>query len=200
MSLHLLLQLRLGRVMVGVRRFAARHRLARWVPIVVCCGGLVFAVHTRTEQVDAARARWSDVHTVWAAAHAHRPGDELVVESVDVPAVAVPDGAADAVPDGSVARQQLSRGEIVTTADLGGDGPLALVPDDHRALAVRESVASGAQVGERVDVVSDGLVITARALVLAVLDDAVLVAVPTDDAANVALASDSGVTLLRSPD
>jgi len=199
-SLHLPLHLSLGRVMVGVRRFVARHRSARWVPIAVCCGGLVFTVHARVEQVDAARARWSDVRTVWTATHDHEPGDELVAAAVDLPTIAVPGGAVAEVPDGSVARQRLSRGEVVTTADVGGTGPLALVPVGRRALAVRESVASGAEVGERVDLVSEGIVITERALVVALLDDAVLVAVKSDDAPNVALASDTGVTLLRSPD
>jgi hypothetical protein len=195
MSLHLAL----GRVVAGARRGVARHRLIRWLPVTVCCCGLVVTVDAAMARVDAARHAWSETRSVWVATRDHAPGEPVVAERLELPMVAIPDDAAEDLAAAASARQHLGRGEIVTAADVTGAGPLALVPPGWRALAVREPVASGAQVGERVDVVSDGVVIADGALVVDRIDDAVLIAVTVDAAALVAHAGEQGVALLRTP-
>ena len=115
----------------------------------------------------------------------------------------VPPGALAA--DGSgefVARQPVSKGEIVTEVDVGreGGGALALVPDGWLAVPVLESPASGAAIGTRVHVVSDGVVLTDEAVVVGYHDDVTLVAVPASAAPMLPVASDNGsLALLMAP-
>ena len=71
-------------------------------------------------------------------------------------------------------------------------------PPDWLVAPLRESLPSGAAVGERVQVVSDGFVLATEAVVIDHVDGVTLVAVPPDVAPLVPAASDS-VALLRAP-
>jgi Flp pilus assembly protein CpaB len=200
MSLHFSSGRVLGRVTgrgtAAVRRATARHRWIRWLPIATCATGLVISVAGHTADADAIRAEWGETRTVWVAASAIDAGEPIEAKLVGLPAVAVPDEAAEEVA-GRVARQRLVAGEVVTSADVAGPADLALLPAGWRAVAVSESPASGAGVGETVDVASEGLVIAAHAVVLERFDDTTVVGVRAEVAPLVSLANGSGIALLR---
>lgn len=190
-----------GRHTARVRRVLAHHRWMRWVPLVAGCSGLVFAVHGYSSGVDAVRDAWGETRTVWVADRDHEPGESLAASARELPVVAVPADAmsVDEPVDGRTVRQRVTSGEVVTDTDIAGRGTSSLIPDGWRAIAISEAPSSGASVGDVVDLVSDGVVIADRAIVIDHLDGAVLVAVDADAAPLVALAVDTGVTILRTP-
>lgn len=187
-----------GRATAGLRRLIARHRWMRWVPVIACSVGLVTTAHASTSDADSTRDAWGRRRTVWVASHDIGPGAPIGAVPTEFPAIAVPDAAlVDASPNGRLAVQRIGVGEILTTTDVGADGALALLPDRWRAVAVTESPTSGAAAGDQVDVVSEGLVLVEGAIVVAHLDDGILVGAPADVAPLIALANDTGVALLR---
>lgn len=105
------------------------------------------------------------------------------------------------MPAGAVARRRVSAGFPLAGADVAArPAPLGLVPDGWLAAPLVESPRSGADVGDRVRVVADGVAVAPEALVVGFVGDATLVATPADAAPLVALADASGqVTLLRVP-
>lgn len=150
-----------------------------------------------------AREAWGDTVPVLVARRPLAPGDPLAgnVDEVRWPAALVPSGRAAGVPAGAVARRRVSAGFPLAGADVAArPAPLGLVPDGWLAAPLVESPRSGADVGDRVRVVADGVAVAPEALVVGFVGDATLVATPADAAPLVALADASGqVTLLRVP-
>ena len=193
------LRLMTGRATAGVRRLVARHRWTRWIPVAACSAGLVVTTQAYLAGAEAAREGWGERRSVWIADRDVDPGHEIDARRAELPRAAVPDAAiaSDATVAGRVARQRIHAGEVLTASDVAGVGRVSLLPEGWRGVAVTESPPSGASVGDRVDVVSDGEVIAAGAIVLDQLNGAVLVGAPRDLAPLIALADASGVTLLR---
>lgn len=185
---------------VAARRLVARRPWVYWCLVAVTAAGLAASVLDRLDRVDAARDAWGESRMVWVAVTPADAGQPIHAERRAVPAAVVPAAVADQA-DGTVARQRVGAGEIVTAADVAvSDRPQALVPDGWLAVPVVESPRSGAQVGDRVHVASDGFVVTADAIVVATLDDVTLLAVPADVAAAVPAAAEAGsLTLLLTP-
>ena len=103
---------------------------------------------------------------------------------------------------GAAARHRLGAGEIVVDVDVAATtAPRSLIPPGWLGVAVVETVASGAIVGDHVVVASDGVRLAADALVVGHGDGVTVVAVPDDEAPIVAAASGStgGVALLLRP-
>jgi hypothetical protein len=172
------------RLPVTVRRVLARRPWIYWAVVASAVIATMATVLERVEQIDAARDAWGEAQQVLVASADVAPGEPLAVITREVPTAIVPQGALAA--DGSVdhvARQHVLAGEIVTEADVGpadASGPLALVPPGWLAVAIVESPASGAEVGDRVQVAADGVVLSAEAVVVGYHDDATLVAVPEE--------------------
>ena len=185
---------------VMVRRMLVRRPWIYWSVAALAALGSAAGIVERSDRIDAARASWGRTTTVWVATRDLAAGDPLTAERRELPAAMVAPTAADTV-DGLVARQQIATGEIVHEIDLvAPDGPAALTPAGWRAVPVIESPPSGALVGDRVDVVSDGVVVSAAALVVGHHDAATLVAVPEHIAPVLPAAADTGhVTLLLRP-
>lgn len=190
---------------VRVRRLTARHRWVRAV-VPVLLGLATFSLVERADDAAAgARDEWGERVTVWVAAATTGVGDSLRADQRDIPAWLVPEGAAAAARDvvGLTSRRPIGLNEIIVDADLDERPvPLALVPDGWLAVPVVESPPSGADIGEAVVVVSDGVVLTADAIVLEPGGDGgrTLIAVPEDDAPIVAFAASPagpGVGVLR---
>ena len=192
----------LGRTTSAASRAAGRRRWLRWLPSIALAIALVLAAHSFERRVDTERRSWGDTVAVWVAAVDLAPGDRPLASRRNAPLALVPPtavGGADELSSRRV-RHRVGVGEIITDDDLvDRAGPLALVPDEWRAVPVRERVPSGASVGERVDIAHDGLVVARNAVVVERIDDVTLLAVPADRAAAVALAGTDGITLLRSP-
>jgi hypothetical protein len=196
------------RRIVAVRRLVVRRPWVYWFAVGALAAGTYASVAKHTAAHDAARLRWGVTTPVLVAHAPLAPGDPLDgrVAPIEWPAAIVPPDALSQFEPGSVARQHVAPGEAVGTLDVAhGDGPLALVPDAWVAVPVVESPPSGAEVGDRVQVASEGVVLAGDGLVVGgvvggVAGDVTLVAVPVDVAALLPAAADGGhLTLLRVP-
>jgi hypothetical protein len=127
-------------------------------------------------------------------------GEPLRVDLREIPIAVVPQGAITDVTD-LVARRRIGEGEIVVGLDVAADrGAQAMTPRGWLAVPIIESPRSGASVGDRVQVASDGFVLTTQALVVDRFDDITVLAVPADDAPLLPAAADAGaLTLLLEP-
>ncbi len=72
------------------------------------------------------------------------------------------------------------------------DGPQALIPPGWLSVAIAEPVASGVRLGDQVAVATGGLLLADDGLVVGIVGDAVLVAVPAETAPQVAQAASTG--------
>ena len=190
-------------IATSVRRLLVRRPWLYWALVIVCAIAIAASAFERAERVDATRDGWGATATVYVAARALAPGDALDVVERELPVAVVPRDAL-AVADGTlehVARQHVTPGEIVTNADVtAGSGPLALVPAGWVAVPIVESPASGAAVGDRVQLASGGVLVADQAVVVGLHDDVTLVAVPADAAPMIpAAATNDGVAVLLVP-
>lgn len=185
---------------VTVRRILVRRPWIYWSLAVVAALAASASMLGHADSIDAARNSWGETRTVWVATVDHAPGDPLTVTARDVPTAMLADSAAIDVA-GFTARQQISTGEVVDAVDLvAATGPQAMTPAGWLAVPIIESPPSGASIGDRIHIVSDGFVITTDGLVVGQLDDVTLVAVPADVAPSVPAADDAGsLTLLLVP-
>lgn len=190
---------------VAVRRLLVRRPWIHWVVVTAAAASSAAIVAERVGRIDAARAAWGDERSVWVAAADVAPGAPLAVSVRRLPVAVVPLGALDPDHDDlpALARQHVTAGEIVTVVDVAPtdlSSPLALVPDGWLAVPIVESVPSGAAVGDRVRIVSGGVVLAAEAVVVGHHEQVTLTAVPSDVAAMIPAAADAdGVTLLLVP-
>jgi len=178
---------------VRCRRMLVRRPWIYWLLVVAVSIALAASVFSRLEGVDAARRSWGTTQPVLIAATDTAPGAALIVRIEHVPMALVPESAVDAAQAGSalIARQHIAGGEIVTELDVSPaiTGVLALVPSGWRVTSVIENPPSAAQPGDHVELVSDGVVIAAKALMIGVQNDTTLIATPADVAPAVALAA-----------
>lgn len=153
----------------------------------------------RANALDRARSQWGDAITVWVASADLHPGDDVKGNSTPrrVPAEIVPE-AALLEAEGTVT-QRVARGSILTNVSVtASTDALALAPPGTVVVGVRQSVPVGASAGESVAVVSEGVMIAARAVVVGIENEIVLLALPIDEAPVVSAASDGrSVALLR---
>lgn len=138
-----------------------------------------------------------------------------VLEGGDValerrPVAHLPDGAVREDVTGRTLRADVRAGEVLVVDRVSGEGqrgPAALVPDGWRAVAVPVFEATvPARPGDLVDVIASfdpsivardpTLVVASDAVVVAVADDAVTVAVPRSRATEVAFALANGIVSL----
>jgi Flp pilus assembly protein CpaB len=194
-----------------------RYRPAvRWLVVVAlaAASGLVAArVAGAAAEV---RAEWGETASVVVvvgrvgAGETIGPGD---VELRRLPKAVVPDDALTEPPEGRVAIVDLFPGEVLLRGRIapdGLDGPAALLPPGARAVAVPTGPGTPPlAVGDRVDVLAGldpfavepttaiptGPVVT-DAVVVAVAEGAVTIAVPAGDAPRVAAALVQGAVSL----
>jgi Flp pilus assembly protein CpaB len=202
-------------------RWIRRHRWLYWLGCVALAGITAHAISSAAGSAEAARAAWGQAHPVLVARHRLEIGHVLDAEDVapdSWPAAIVPRGAVPAA-DSAVGRtvvDEIEPGEAVLAGRLAPDGlqgVAALVPLGWRALAIPAGPSAlPLAVGDRVDLVaavdgtdataseSPSFVLADNALVVAVHDQSVTVAVRADDAPRVALAIVTGsvVPALRS--
>ena len=182
------------------------------IATALAMGWVVSSIVAGAEEV---RRSWGDTEPVVVAHHdiaAGAPVDDADVEVVARPRAVVPDGALDSLPAGQVASSPIAAGEVVVAsrlAPLGLRGVAATLPPGTRAVAIpiEAGLAPPLAVGDRVDVLvalapeaagdgPPGFVVTADALVVAVGDAAVTVAVPAAAAPRVAVALGQGAVSL----
>lgn len=185
---------------VAVRRILVRRPWIYWSLAALAACAAAASLLDRADAIDAARDSWGDTRMVWVAETDHAPGDPLSTTRRKAPAALVADAVASDI-DGRLARQHIAAGEVIHEVDLlAPAGPQAMTPPGWLAVPIDESPASGAVPGDRVQVVSDGFVISADGLVVGRHDDVTLVAVPADAGPALAAADDAGaLTLLLVP-
>jgi len=187
-------------IIISIRCVLVRRPWIQWMLIVVVATAIAASVHGRLQRVDAERHSWGATSTVLVATGPIEVGDALRVERRDIPLAMIPPGAIGQA-DGVIARQRIGVGEIVTDVDVVADaGPQAMTPDGWLAVPVVESPRSGAVIGDRVQVASDGFVVSTEAIVVGGFDEVTLLAVPAGEAPLLPAAATAGtLTLLLKP-
>lgn len=189
---------------VRARRVLVRHPWIQWSFVLAVATVVASSVQQRLVAVDVTRQSWGVTAPVLVATEQIEVGRPLRLEVRELPIALVPPAAVDpaiGVGDGAVARQRIGVGEIVTALDVVADrGPQALTPVGWLAVPVVESPPSGAELGDRVRVASDGFVLSATALVVGRFDNVTMLAVPAADAPLLPAAASAGsLTLLLEP-
>lgn len=180
--------------------------------VAVTVGWVVSSIVADAERT---RAAWGATELVAVAVHDLAPGTALEpgdVELVAWPKALVPGDALHQLPVDQAVAASIEAGEVVVgarLAPLGLRGVAATLPEGSRAVAipVEPGLAPPLEAGDRVDVmvalaVDDpgagppGFVVAADALVVAVADTAVTVAVRAPAAPRVAVALGQGAVTL----
>ena len=206
------------------RRFTVRRRLlpprlryhpaVRWLALAALLALAITVVQRATASAADERHQWGATRSVTVARHRIPMGrtiDAADVESRMWPIAMVPEGAVSTAPSGRTAIATIEAGEAVLASRLAPDGAhgmAALVPAGWRALAVPVApTVLALSIGDHVDLIagfdvantntdrSPSLVVARDALVVAVDEQRVTVAVPDDDAERVAFAIVAGTVI-----
>ena len=202
------------------RRFRVGLALRRqpriwWLLTLGTAAAVGWIVSSIVTEADRTRAAWGRSTVVAVATRDIAAGSPLGADDVDLvkrPLTLVPPGALEELPDGQVAAAAIAAGEVVVTArlaPLGLTGLAATLPGGSRAVAIPVEVglAPPLSVGDHVDVLvalapeaagdgPPGFVVAAGALVVAVDEGAVTVAVRAALAPRIAVALGQGAVTL----
>ena len=204
-SLHKLL-IAIAPVIVRIREISAVNYLAlcrnnrrrqQVIAVLVCCAGLTFFVTLRRMQ--SATASLGLTTPVLIATSSIKPGDIITTQLFNLrtlPRAAVAPTALHDLQTGLVAQQSISIGELLTTTNTGASTSKQLqLPVGFRSVAIVPPAAlPPMQVGDHVDIIANGIVLAADALVLSLIENTpgVIVAVPAELSAAVASAAAIG--------
>jgi hypothetical protein len=208
-SLHKLLAA-IAPVIVRIREMSAANYLAlcrnnrrrqQVIAGLVCCAALMFFI-TLSRMQSATRSLGATV-VVLVASHNIGPGDLITPQLFSphtLPRSAVAPTALHDVQIGLVAQQSISIGELLTTTNTGTSTSKQLqLPVGFRSVAIVPPAAlPPIQVGDHVDIIANGVVLAADALVLSLMENTtgvitgVIVAVQAELSAAVASAAAIG--------
>jgi Flp pilus assembly protein CpaB len=208
----------------------SRAAVPYWIGVALVAAITTAVVAALLGRAVEAEARYGRTQPVAVARRTLAPGDPIggSVTVEEWPKTLVPDGAMTAAPpDDRVVVADVVEGEPLVASRVsggGGQGAAALVPPGHRAIAVPLVVAGlPLRLGDRVDLIAtpgggdpsavpfaDGSLdvtpasadeVATGAVVVAVADESVTVAVRSDDAPDVAMAVTTGtiVVVLAGP-
>ncbi len=192
--------------MVRIREMSAANYLAlcrnnrrrqQAIAGLVCCAGLTFFV--TLARMQSATASLGLTTSVLIATNNIEPGDLITTQLFSLrtlPRAAVAPTALHDLQTGLVAQQSISIGELLTTTNTGTSTSKQLqLPVGFRSVAIVPPAAlPPMQVGDHVDIIANGIVLAADALVLSLIEDTtgVIVAVPAELSAAVASAAAIG--------
>ncbi|MGH9086141.1 MAG: Flp pilus assembly protein CpaB [Acidimicrobiales bacterium] len=202
-----------GRPRIGL--LLRREPRLWWLVVLASAAATGFAVSHVLGTAEAIRRAWGTTEAVLVVRHDVPAGSTLSaldVELADFPVGLAPPGALAELPEDAVARVDLTAGEPLLPRRLAGHdlSPLAAaLPPDTRAVAIptEPGTAPPLVAGDRVDVLlvvaaemagdgPPGFAIATDALVVAVDEHAVTVAVERDEAPRVAAALGVGAVTL----
>jgi hypothetical protein len=181
------------------------HRRQQVIAGLVCCAGLTFFV--TLSRMQSATASLGSTTPVLIATSSIKPGDIITDQLFSLhtlPRAAVAPTALHDVQIGLVAQQSISIGELLTTTNTGTSASQQLqLPTGFRSVAIVPPAAlPPMQVGDHVDIIANGVVLAADALVLSLMENTtgavndevvgVIVAVPAELSAAVASAAAIG--------
>ncbi|MET0727107.1 MAG: SAF domain-containing protein [Acidimicrobiales bacterium] len=193
-----------------------RRQPRLWWALVGCVALTAgWGASTVVASAERTRAAWGRSATVLVVERGLQAGDPIGpgdVSSVPRPQGTVPDGAVAALPDGAVARIELVPGEVLLDrriAPLGLRGIAAALPIGTRAVAIpaEPGLVPPLMVGDRVDVLvavapeaagagPPGFTVAEDALVVAVDEAAVTIAVARAEAPRIAVALGQAAVML----
>ena len=201
-SLHKLLTAT-APVIVRIREISAVNYLAlcrnnrrqhQVIAGLVCCAALTFFITLSGMQ--SATASLGLTTPVLIASSNIEPGDIITTQFFSLrtlPRSAVTPTALHNLQTGLVAQQSISIGELLTTTNTGTSTSKQLqLPVGFRSVAIVPPAAlPPMQVGDHVDIIANGVVLAADALVLSLIENTpgVIVAVPAELSAAVASAA-----------
>ena len=204
-SLHKLLGA-IAPVIVRIREMSAANYLAlcrnnrrqhQVIAGLVCCAALTFFITLSGMQ--SATTSLGLTTPVLIATSSIKPGDIITTQLFSLrtlPRSAVTPTALHDLQLGLVAQQPISIGELLTTTNTGTSTSKQLqLPVGFRSVAIVPPAAlPPMQVGDHVDIIANGIVLAADALVLSLIEDTigVIVAVPAELSAAVASAAAIG--------
>ena len=204
-SLHKLLGA-IAPVIVRIREMSAANYLAlcrnnrrrqQVIAGLVCCASLTFFI--TLSRMQSATASLGLTTPVLVASSNIEPGDIITTQLFSLrslPRSAVTSTALHDLQIGLVAQQSISIGELLTTTNTGTSATQQLqLPAGFRSVAIVPPAAlPPMQVGDHVDIIANGVVLAADALVLSLIEDTigVIVAVPAELSAAVASAAAIG--------
>ena len=164
---------------------------------LVCCAALTFFI--TLSRMQSATASLGLTTPVLIASSNIEPGDIITSQLFSLrslPRSAVASTVLHDLQTGLVAQQSISIGELLTTTNTGTSATQQLqLPTGFRSVAIVPPVAlPPMQVGDYVDIIANGVVLAADALVLSLIENTpgVIVAVPADLSAAVASAAAIG--------
>lgn len=164
---------------------------------LVCCAALTFFI--TLSRMQSATASLGSTTTVLIATSNIEPGDIITTQLFSLrslPRSAVTPTALHDLQLDLVAQQRISVGELLTTTNTGTSTSKQLqLPVGFRSVAIVPPAAlPPMQVGDHVDIIANGIVLAADALVLSLIEDTigVIVAVPAELSAAVASAAAIG--------
>ena len=164
---------------------------------LVCCAALTFFI--TLSRMQSATTSLGLTTPVLIASSNIEPGDIITSQLFSLrtlPRSAVTPTALHDLQNGLVAQQSISIGELLTTTNTGTSTSKQLqLPTGFRSVAIVPPAAlPPMQVGDHVDIIANGVVLAADALVLGLIEDTigVIVAVPADLSAAVASAAAIG--------
>ena len=204
-SLHKLLRT-IAPVIVRIREIGAANYLAlcrnnrrqyQVIAGLMCCAALTFFI--TLSRMQSATTSLGLTTTVLIATSNIEPGDIITTQLFSLrmlPRSAVAPTALHDLRTGLVAQQSISIGELLTTTNTGTSTSKQLqLPVGFRSVAIVPPAAlPPMQVGDHVDIIANGVVLAADALVLGLIEDTigVIVAVQADLSAVVASAAAIG--------
>ena len=204
-SLHKILRT-IAPVIVRIREMSAANYLAlcrnnrrrqQVIAGLVCCAALTFFI--TLSRMQSATASLGLTTPVLIATSNIEPGDIITTQLFSLrslPRSAVAPTALHDLQTGLVAQQSISIGELLTTTNTGTSTSKQLqLPIGFRSVAIVTPAAlPPMQVGDHVDIIANGVVLAADALVLSLIENTpgVIVAVPAELSAAVASAAAIG--------
>jgi Flp pilus assembly protein CpaB len=208
-SLHKLV-IAIAPVIVRIREMSAANYLAlcqnnrrrqQVIAGLVCCAALTFFI-TLSRMQSATRSLGLTT-PVLIATRSIKQGDIITAQLFSLrtlPRAAVAPTALHDLQFGLVAQQSISIGELLTTTNTGTSTSKQLqLPTGFRSVAIVPPAAlPPMQVGDHVDIIANGVVLAADALVLSLMENTtgevigVIVAVPAELSAAVASAAAIG--------
>ena len=197
-------------VIVRIREMGATNYLAlcrnnrrqhQVIAGLVCCAALTFFI--TLSRMQSATASLGLTTPVLIATSSIEPGDIITSQLFSpraLPRSAVAPTALHDLQTGLVAQQSISIGELLTTTNTGMNASTQLqLPAGFRSVAIVPPAAlPPMQVGDHVDIIANGVVLAADALVLSLMENTpgtvtgVIVAVPAELSAAVASAAAIG--------
>ncbi len=184
-------------VAARARLVLARRPWIYWLSIAMLTVVVAVAVNDRVASIDAARDEWGDLRTVVVADGQLEPGDVAVVRLAELPVAAVPDAALTDVGPDTLVRQRVADGEVLTTLDVTTrSGPASAADAGHVVVPISDPLVRHVEVGLRVRIVADGVVLADEATVVDVADDVVFVALAERLGPVVSAAAQQGIASL----